>query len=289
MGHHYTPQQHLRGFCVPAQPECVWMYDKKNARFSNEPVSIRQVAQSSGFYSEEQERQLNNLIEIPGNRAVEKLLNGQPLAGEERLALAAYMATMISRVPRNRERGKNIAPVALTAVADELRTEILTAAERQRVPEPTVERFLSELDAVEKKFRAEPPPNVAEQMRSPWPVPAVLLAIAQMPWRIVQAKEGAFFVTSDNPACFHECYGFVKRESEFTFPLASRLALFGCWQRQQGAYETHFDQRVLREINRRTIKEATRFIFSPRRAEWIDTVAQKREPHISLIRWKKPR
>lgn len=120
-------------------------------------------------------------------------------------------------------------------------------------------------------------------------MPAVLGSIAEMAWRFIRAKEDALFVTSDNPACFHECYGFGKPESEFTFPVASQTALFGCWQRQRGAYETHFDQRLLREINRRTIKEATRFIFSPRQADWIHTVAQKREPYISLIRWSASR
>lgn len=289
MGHHYTPQQHLRGFSVTGQPGFVWLYDKKKAAFSDEPVPVHQVAQSRGFYSEEQERQLNNLIEIPGNRAVQKLLNGEPIDGHERLALAAYIATMVSRVPRNRERGEKIRPMALNAVANELRTGIQMAAEHQNVPESAVERFLSELDAVERKFAAEPPANVVTLMDSPWPVPAVLVSIVEMAWRFIQAKDGAFFVTSDNPACFHEYYGFMKPESEFTFPVASQLALFGCWQRQQGAYETRVDKRVLREVNRRTIKEATRFIFSPLRADWIHTVAQKREPYISLIRWKKPR
>ncbi|MGH7137016.1 MAG: DUF4238 domain-containing protein [Pirellulales bacterium] len=128
---------------------------------------------------------------------------------------------------------------------------------------------------------------MVELMESPWPVPAVLVSIAEMAWRFIRANGGAFFVTSDNPACFHEYYGFMKPESEFTFPLAAQIALFGCWQRHVGAPKIWLDKRVVREINRRTIKEATRFIFSPGRADWIHTVAQKREPYISLIRWKR--
>ena len=57
------------------------MYDKKASRFSDEPIPIRKVAQSSGFYTEDQERQLNRLIEIPGNRAIEKLVNGRERTG----------------------------------------------------------------------------------------------------------------------------------------------------------------------------------------------------------------
>jgi len=52
---------------------------------------------------------------------------------------------------------RKIAPVALTAVVDEVQTEILTAAEHQNVPLSTVKWFLPELDAAEKKFVAERP------------------------------------------------------------------------------------------------------------------------------------
>lgn len=113
--------------------------------------------------------------------------------------------------------------------------------------------------------------------------------IGRMARRFVQAMGTNFFWTSDNPACFHECYGFANPESEFTFPFSSHLALFANWQPYGGPHRIWFDHRILREINRRTIKEATRFIFSPRRADWIDTVAQKREPYISLLRWKTAR
>jgi hypothetical protein len=60
MGHHYVPQKYLRGFAELGNDDAIWMYDKKLRKFTN--PGIKSVAQEAGFYSEEVEQQLNELL-----------------------------------------------------------------------------------------------------------------------------------------------------------------------------------------------------------------------------------
>jgi hypothetical protein len=42
---------------------------------------------------------------------------------------------------------------------------------------------------------------------------------------------------------------------------------------------------IAKEINRRILSHAERFVFSPRKDDWIDIVAQKRDPYLSRNNW----
>jgi hypothetical protein len=42
---------------------------------------------------------------------------------------------------------------------------------------------------------------------------------------------------------------------------------------------------IAKEINRRVASGAERFVFSSVRARWIETLATRRNPFLSRIRW----
>ena len=72
MGKHYVPRQHLRRFQIQEKQEFVWLYDKKTGRFVE--AAISRVAQEPGFYSPDVESALAQVVELPGNMAIDKLL-----------------------------------------------------------------------------------------------------------------------------------------------------------------------------------------------------------------------
>ena len=115
MGHHYVPQKYLRGFTDSSCPDALWQFDKKTLSYSVQPVSIAKIAQQRSFYDADTERLLNELVERPGNRVLDKLRSGDlSLEDEERAHLSVYIATMLKRVPHHRAKGEAMAPGVLT-------------------------------------------------------------------------------------------------------------------------------------------------------------------------------
>ena len=95
MGNHYVPQQYLRGFADPSNPNSLWQFDETRSMLhSPEPLPIKRIAQQRSFNDEQTEIDLNLLIEMPGNIVLEKLRTGKlDLTPEDKLALSVYIAT----------------------------------------------------------------------------------------------------------------------------------------------------------------------------------------------------
>jgi hypothetical protein len=68
MGHHYVPQQYLRGFEVEEDPGTIWSYDKVLKTFLKIPIKV--VAQEADFYDADVERELNESVEGPAHAAL---------------------------------------------------------------------------------------------------------------------------------------------------------------------------------------------------------------------------
>jgi hypothetical protein len=116
----------------------------------------------------------------------------------------------------------------------------------------------------------------------------MLTAIFHMTWRVglIPTATKTQFLTADNPAYFFESLGIGTPNSELTFPLNSRLAIFGSWQGPQRAL-LWFEARLqlIKEANRRLCVGAERFIFCTEPAEWIRVLARKTEPQLRRITW----
>ena len=286
MGHHYVPQKYLRAFTGPSCPNALWQFDKKALSYSKQPVSIAKIAQQSSFYGANTEQLLNELVEGPGNRVLDKLRSGNlSIKDEDRIHLSVYIATMLKRVPYHRAKGAAIAPGVLREVTHELREQIRAYANAGRIPTEIARKRLAETDAAEAKFSSEMPDNVREQMRSPWPAKGIIRLVHGMHWRFVCADGDDYFVTTDNPAFFFECYGLGTENSEFTFPVSSSLAIFGSWTPVAKGNAISRQTRFVKEANRRLISAALRFVYSRDKVDWIPKVAAKDPPCLSRIRW----
>jgi hypothetical protein len=152
--------------------------------------------------------------------------------------------------------------------------------------DPLVERRRRELAEVTAKFRMEPPPEVVEIARSPWPTQQVLELVAQKTWRLLVAPERESFITSDCPAMFFEGLGLGNPESELTLPLSPRFALIADHKGERFAsIIVAVKPKIVREVNRRVIAHCERFVFADAPQPWVARVAHKPKPYLSRIHW----
>jgi hypothetical protein len=284
MGHHYVPQEYLRGFADPHSPGAIWMYDKLSRRFLH--ASIKSIVQEAGYYSKEAEKQLSELVEGPAHYALKKLRRGDSIGDTERTQMALYLGTMLMRVPRRRKKAFDMLPGVLEDTINKVSAQVVQWAHSEGADFQLVSRRFAELERARESLRREPPLEVVEQIRAPWASERILALVSAMTWRIVSTGGVAFFITSDNPAYFFEAYGLGNPESELTFPLASDMALLASWQ---GApRETIFlnaKPALVKEVNRRVASGAERFVFYHAREEWVAKIADKQRPYLSRIQW----
>ena len=106
MGHHYIPQHHLRGFAISPEKSEVWVYDKKQHELKLLP--IKNIAQSSYFYPDKDEKFLAQDIESPAQPILKKIqTDSHDISIEEKELLSVYIISMILRTPKWREYLEN--------------------------------------------------------------------------------------------------------------------------------------------------------------------------------------
>ena len=284
MGDHYVPQAYLRGFTDPQSVEMIWVYDKVQKTFFR--TNVRNVAQENNFYGPEIEIVLNSDIENPANPVLEKLRRREAITADERYSLSTYIAVMLSRVPRRRAKIKERLPKEIEATIQQYVDALNHIAMTTDIQPEIVQKRLQELEDLRIKYRTEPPEPVTKQINIPRPNEKIVHLIYSMVWRFLIADRGSTrFITTDNPAFFFECYGFGREEAELSFPISSEMCLLGNWQAGKGAEGILGVPEVyVKEMNRRNISAATRFVFYHKRADWLATLAHK-NLYLSRIQW----
>lgn len=283
MGQHYVPRHYLRGFEVPDQPGMIWTYDKtaKTSRC----LPIKSVAQESGYYEEADETALANQIEGPALHSLVALRRQERVDDDGRIRLAIYVASLMTRVPRRRAKGLELLPEALQSTVSKYREILNQWADSPKVDTSLVAQWLTEIEMIERKFAVDPPPEVMNQIRSPWPSLRYVRVIDAMTWRII-GSDSVNFVTSDNPAYFFEAYGIGTPEAEVCCPLAPDVALHMSRQGEpRGLRFVRGRKYLVKEINRRVATGAERFVFGAEAAPWLKGVCDKAKPYLSRIRW----
>ena len=281
MGHHYLPQHYLRCFSTPDNPDYIWMYDKSSKEFKRLP--IQNVAQSSEFYSEEDERALSEKIEQPAQAPLKQLRKGQQVDVRGRLAVTFYLESMIKRVPHIRNSMLEIAPQAKANLLAEIRGNPESLASRSNLTQAQV---LHQIDQWEHEFDSNRLSGRDDLIRRQWSTRALIECIFSMTWRVIRADGSHHFLTGDNPVFFDKGYGLKPPYGEFSFPLSSDVALHGSWQGPSaGLLFVQSNPALVKEINRRVIFNAERFVFYHEKASWVSVVAEKQKPRLNRIQW----
>lgn len=283
MGSHYVSQEHLRGFQIPDRPGFIWMYDRQADAWSE--AAIAKVAQRPGYYAPKVEKALADYVERPGHRALNLLREGHAVEGDDRAALAVYMAVAYSRVPKQARKKIEMAPEYLPGTLHRLRSEI--EALGPQIGATRLSELLAQIDRVGANYEGGLPPQLVQELQHPHISEKAARSILEMTWRLVPAVRSHSFVTTDNPLFFFPSLGVGNADSEITFPLSRDLVLVGCRRGPPGGLlavpkPTPF---LLREVNRRMVSEADRFIFSPHPHTWVRILARKRSLRLTRIRW----
>lgn len=282
MGKHWIPQAYLRAFATSQDPLQIHMYDKSARRWTR--AAIKKVAQDSEYFSQETEERLAREVEGPAHVALAKLREGHWLTEDEGGDLLRYIAVMILRVPRHREFARKLIPQTITSVFEKNRTEL--AALRSPSNERRVLAILRELERLEPLYQAAPDEMLKHELRTPWPSDVINGAIFSMAWRLIRVPRSCPLLTSDNPAFYFSGYGLGGEESELTFVIDQGLVLLGSRQGVPGSlHELEAKRPLAKEINRRVIVGADRFVFSAFPYGWVGTVAKKGEPDLNRIIW----
>ena len=259
------------------------MFDK-TAKISR-CLPIKSVAQESGYYEEADEQALANQIEGPALRALGALRRQERVDDDGRIRLASYVASLMTRVPRRRAKGLELFPEALRSTVSRFRKQFEQWADNPEIDPSLVAQWSAEIETLERRFTVDPPPEVINQVRSPWPSLRYVQVLDAMTWRIISSN-AAKFVTSDNPAHFFEAYGIGTPEAEVCCPLAPDVALHMSRQGEpRGLYFSRGRKYLVKEINRRVATGAERFVFGSEAAPWLRGVCDKARPSLSGIRW----
>jgi hypothetical protein len=283
MGKHYVPQRYLAGFASTGDARLIWMLDKQTGALSN--PAIKRVAQERSYYPEEVERILARQVEDPAHKVLRRLREGSRLRASDRSALALYVATMIARVPRRRRQARELVPDTLERTCARVREALHRIAQSK---DPSfLRQKLAELSDIQERYAKSLPDDLQRMIEAPWPSAVMIETIERMVWRVVRTGGPVRFVTSDNPAYYFESLGIGREESELVLPLSTDIALVGNWQGEPGStiYEDA-QQQIVREINRRQVHGAERFVFYHCRATWLETLAATKRPHLSRIIWQ---
>jgi hypothetical protein len=105
-----------------------------------------------------------------------------------------------------------------------------------------------------------------------------------MNWQFLISKE-ITYITSDNPLFFFSHEGIGPITAEVTIPFSSTVAL---WMNRDAKSKPMYaiaSTAFVKEVNRRTACNATRFVFSSKKEAWMSKLAFKNHYKLNRIAW----
>ncbi len=281
MRSHYVPEFYLRGFTKASGRKVLWVFEKPGGEaFCTQPDNI---AVESNFYPADVERFLANEIEDPSNRILNGIRESHLFKADDKLEFSRYILAMIRRVPRHRERlYDEVMPDAIQETMAGWRKLITTARDEDRLTDEMYVFRMNEIDELEMQWENELPDELRPENRPPQVSEEAVDLLASMHWTFVIADGSTLFLTSDNPVFYTEGIGMAKVQSELMFPLSTRVAL---WIKHTPlSLDCEFrtgKQFLVREANKRTILNATRYVFYHKKAIWIPKLLSSQ--HLSCM------
>jgi len=266
LGDHYVPQYYLRGFSQDSGGH-IWAYDKIEGRAF--ATQVKSIANENDYYSRELENYLASRVEDPANDVIRKIRERSELTEKDKRVFSEYMVVMMKRVPKGKDRAAEITPSIAGRFSQEIDEALSIIATEQPERNEFIEMRRAEIQEILARYSEEPPKKIWLDNIPPERTPRILEAIAGMTWRFLTFDKHPAFFSSDNPIFFFTDIGIGKPESEVTFPISSSVVLWASWRPnlREGYFPTN--KQVVKEINRRTASNATRFVFHCKKEHWI--------------------
>ena len=266
MGDHYVPQYYLKGFSAE-EDELLWVYDKLDGRKFRTPA--KNIANENRFYSPEVERYLANVIEGPANSVLKTIREKNRLTDDDKRLLAEYMAVMSKRVPQGKQLFRDTAPAVAQKLSARYNADLDTVASSEPDKAAFVAKRRAEMDEIIKEYSEDPPKDIWLDIIPPERSPLAVAAIRSMTWTFLTFEEEPAFLTCDNPLFYFRSMGVGNPESEITFPMSCYVTLLATWRNDLRQEYVPVTQQLVKEINRRTASNATRYVYSGYDKHWI--------------------
>lgn len=279
-GNHYVPQYYLKGFSL--DDNILWVFEKSTGRKFE--TQIKNVGKITNFYSPNVEQYLANTIEGPANAVITKIRNMERIDNEDKRILAEYMDVLWKRVPKAKERMRKMVPSVAYKLAQEYDRKLDIIASQEPSKTSFVEKRRREIKDILEKYAEDPPTEIWLDNIPPERSPRVVAAIKSMKWIFLVTDTSSTFITSDNPVFHFSSIGVGKPESEITFPISSLICLWATWRDDQSQEYIKTTKQAVKEINRRTVSNATRYIFHSRDEYWIEPFVKKCNWQLHLMK-----
>ena len=150
----------------------------------------------------------------------------------------------------------------------------------------STEEVLDQSDKWEKQHEEGPPQLKDDAVRKQF-VPQMLVdTVDSMTWRVISAPKSESFLTGDNPLFTPEGSRTGRPHGEFSIPLSSRVALHGSWQEAKNKLcFVNGSPSLVKEINRRSVANAQRFVFYHLRASWVEKLMRSQVLELHSMQW----
>lgn len=270
MGKHYVPRFYLDGFGTNGR---LWAHDKIAGQ--SFVTQSKSVANESDAYPDDLEQYLANEIEDKAKEAIEKIRQLRPLSVSDRKAMADYIVTLWKRVPAGRQRAMEHMP----AVGSSVKSEILSALDKMEAEDPAsahlIDQRRRQVEEIIESHCSGSRHDIWHQTLRLEMTPRIGDALNSMHWRYLHAPNG-MFLASDNPVFFFAHEGIGSPSSELTLPLSSSVALLINRRSEPNWSTIRLFPSAIKEINRRAVFNANRFVFSEKNEPWILPLLQKK-------------
>ncbi len=279
---HFVPRHYLNGFTEPITG-IIYVYRRDGSRPFK--ASTANVGLENEYYSDEAETYLTEVIEANGNPVLDKIRQGKSITRSDKRALSEYISALVKRGPWSENRFKQGAPNMIEDIGASLQETIKQARKRDPSNEGKYNKQILEVEETMTKLKSDPPKSAWEAGFSPHMTPELIDALSNMTW-VFLVNQDPVFLTSDNPVFIFNI-GLGKKNSELSFPVSSKVVLWGSRRTDlnEGYLEAQGD--IIAELNRRTGATVIRHLFAGFEAQWTHRIATRKYPlrFLGIPKW----
>lgn len=280
MGRHYVPRLYLRGFAD--EREMIWTFDRKEK--NDFFASIENVAHETKFYPDELEDVFSREIETPTSPILRSIRARERINSEQKAVISRYFAAQLKRVPAGKERYVSLFPEVARNIESAVVQHIDALVEETPNLAKIGHKRKIEVSALVDKYVSDPPDTIWYDTLTPEKLDSIGEAIRTMTWRFFYTKGKHQFLTSDNPVFFFGALGLGNEDSELSVPLSRDIVLCADRRPSRDLEFSEATPPLVKEINRRTVALATRFVFAHTKQTWVAPFCYKDHRQLKSIR-----
>jgi len=271
--------------------------------FASSPEGIAYEKHYFSYITPQGERDsetIENLIAIAEeeySKVLKKILLKEGLSDDEFVTFASFIASMTVRTPNFR----NNIQESTAAILKHMSKFMASHKENfesmlRRYEQETGEKI--EMSVEELRQWTLNTDNYTVRVDAQYAIGMALSLMerlteifAAMSWTFMEAGGEFNFMTGDNPLSYidpsHPAQspygvGLQNKGIEVTLPLSKNICAFGSWKPNKKYYQASTE--FVRQMNRRTVKESGRFIFTDKKSQDIDKFVKKYKNTHSIMK-----